>query len=141
MWTQSYSKTVKDLSAAQVWKVWSDVDRWHLWQDDIEYARMNGPFESGGSFKFKPKGGPDLTLELSEVRPNALFVDITRFPLARMVDSHELIERDGGLEIRTTIRMEGPLAFLWRKIVGEDVVKSLPAQTDHLIAQAALVPA
>jgi hypothetical protein len=141
MWTQSYSKTVKDLSAAQVWKVWSDVDRWHLWQDDIEYARMNGPFESGGSFKFKPKGGPDLTLELSEVRPNALFVDITRFPLARMVDSHELIERDGGLEIRTTIRMEGPLAFLWRKIVGEDVVKSLPAQTDNLIAQAALVPA
>jgi hypothetical protein len=75
------------------------------------------------------------------VRPNALFVDITRFPLARMVDSHELIERDGGLEIRTTIRMEGPLAFLWRKIVGEDVVKSLPAQTDNLIAQAALVPA
>jgi hypothetical protein len=141
MWTQSYSKTVKDLSAAQVWKVWSDVDRWHLWQSDIEYARMNGPFESGGSFKFKPRGGPDLTLELSEVRPNALFVDITRFPLARMVDSHELIERDDGLEIKTTIRMEGPLAFLWRKIVGEDVVKSLPGQTDNLIAQAALVPA
>ena len=141
MWTQSYSKTVKDLSAAQVWKVWSDVDRWHLWQDDIEFARMNGPFETGGSFKFKPKGGPNLTLELSEVRPNALFVDITRFPLARMVDSHELIERDGGLEIKTTVRMEGPLAFLWRKIVGEDVVKSLPAQTDNLIAQAALVQA
>jgi len=31
MWTQSYSKTVSGMSAAQVWKVWSDVDRWHLW--------------------------------------------------------------------------------------------------------------
>lgn len=138
MWTRSYSKTVDGMSAAQVWKVWSDVDRWHTWQGDIEYARMNGPFETGGTFKFKPKGGPDLTLELSEVRPNERFVDVTRFPLARMVDSHELIERAGGLEIRTTVRMEGPLAFLWRKLVGEDVVKSLPAQTDNLIAQAAL---
>ncbi|MEO5672565.1 MAG: SRPBCC family protein [Ramlibacter sp.] len=138
MWTQSYSKTVSGLSAAQVWKVWSDVDRWHLWQDDIEFARMNGPFESGGSFKFKPKGGPNLTLELSEVRPGEMFVDITRFPLARMVDSHEIIKRGDALEIKTTVRMEGPLAFLWRKLVGEDVVKSLPAQTDNLIAQVAL---
>ena len=141
MWTQSYSKTVSGLSAAQVWKVWSDVDRWHVWQDDIEYARMNGPFETGGSFRFKPKGGPNLTLELSDVQPNASFVDITRFPLARMVDSHELIARGDALEIKTTVRMEGPLAFLWRKLVGEDVVKSLPAQTESLIAQAALVAA
>ncbi|MES3003531.1 MAG: hypothetical protein V4787_22755 [Pseudomonadota bacterium] len=136
MWTRSYSKTVKGLSAAQVWQVWSDVDRWHLWQGDIEYARMNGAFETGGSFKFKPKGGPDLTLELSEVRPGSLFIDVTRFPLARMVDSHELIERGSELEIKTTVTMQGPLAFLWRKLVGEDVVKSLPAQTDSLIAQA-----
>jgi hypothetical protein len=141
MWTQSYSKTVSGLSAAQVWKVWSDVDRWHVWQNDIEFAKMNGPFETGGSFKFKPKGGPNLTLELSEVKPNTSFVDITRFPLARMVDSHEIIERGDALEIKTTVRMEGPLAFLWRKLVGEDVVKSLPEQTANLIAQAALVPA
>jgi hypothetical protein len=139
MWTQSYSKTVSGMTAAQVWKVWSDVDRWHLWQDDIEHARLNGEFKSGGTFAFKPKGGPKLTLELADVRPNALFVDITRFPLARMVDSHELIERGDELEIKTTIRMEGPLAFLWRKIVGQEVADSLPQQTDALIAQVAAV--
>jgi hypothetical protein len=138
MWTRSFSKTVDNLTAAQVWKVWSDVDRWHTWQDDIEYARMNGEFKTGGTFKFKPKGGPDLTLELAEVRPNASFVDVTRFPLARMVDSHELIEHGDSLEIRTTVRVEGPLAFLWRKLVAEDVVKSLPAQTDSLIARVAV---
>lgn len=137
MWTRTYSKTVQGLSAAEVWKVWSDVDRWHTWQDDIEYAKMNGEFQTGGSFRFKPRGGPNLTLELAEVKPNEVFVDVTRFPLARMVDSHELIERGGALEIRTTVRMEGPLAFLWRKIVGEDVVKSLPQQTDRLLAQVA----
>ena len=137
MWTRSYSRTVSGLTADQVWKVWSDVDRWHLWQNDIEYARLNGEFKTGGTFRFKPKGGPRLTLELSEVRPRELFVDITRFPLARMVDSHELIERGGALEIKTTVRMEGPLAFVWRKLVGEDVVKSLPEQTDGLVRMAA----
>lgn len=137
MWTRTYSKTVQGLSAADVWKVWSDVDRWHTWQDDIEFARMNGEFKTGGSFQFKPRGGPNLTLELADVKPNELFVDITRFPLARMVDSHELIERGDALEIKTTVRMEGPLAFVWRKIVGEDVVRSLPQQTDRLLAQVA----
>jgi hypothetical protein len=37
------------------------------------------------------------------------------------------------------VRMEGPLAFLWRKLVGQDVVDSLPQQTDALIAQVAAV--
>ena len=136
MWTSSYSKKVEGVSAQQLWKVWSDVNEWHRWQDDIEYARIEGAFESGGSFRFKPKGGPDLRLELSDVQPGRSFTDITRFPLARMVDSHELIDHGDGVEVKTTITMQGPLAFLWRKLVGEDVARSLPQQTDRLVQAA-----
>lgn len=135
MWSRSYSKTVHNLDAPEVWKVWSDVDRWHLWQDDIEYARLDGEFVTGGRMRFKPRGGPELTLELTEVRAPLVFTDVTRFPLARMIDSHELTAREDGLEIRSTIRMEGALAFLWRKLVGEGVVKGLPQQTEKLIAE------
>ena len=67
------------------------------------------------------------------MKPGAVFVDVTRFPLARMIDSHELIEHGDELEIKSTITLEGPLAFLWRKLVGEGVAKGLPEQTRRLI--------
>jgi hypothetical protein len=136
MWSSSYSKKVEGVSAQQLWKVWSDVNEWHRWQDDIEYARIEGAFESGRSFRFKPKGGPDLRLELSGVEPGRAFTDITRFPLARMVDSHELIDHGDGVEVKTTVTVQGPLAFLWRKLVAEGVARSLPEQTERLVQAA-----
>ena len=133
MWTKSYSKTVENLKAAEVWTVWADVNQWHTWQDDIEFAKLNGEFRKGGLIHFKPKGGPNFKLELTEVKPNSVFVDLTRFPLARMFDSHEIIDHGEKLEIKSTIRIEGPLSFLWRKLVAENVAKGLEEQTDRLI--------
>lgn len=136
MWSKSYSRVVEGLSASQVWGVWTDVNQWHTWQDDIEYAMLDGEFKKGSLFRFKPKGGPDIKIEITEVEPNALFVDLTRFPLARMYDTHELIEHDNGLEIRSTIRIEGPLSFLWRKLVAEEVADGMKEQTEKLIEKA-----
>ena len=133
MWTKSYSKIVENLDAAKVWTVWTDVDQWHTWQDDIEYATLSGEFAKGGLIHFKPRGGPNIKLELAEVKPDSVFVDLTRFPLARMFDSHELIDHGGNLEIKSTIRIQGPLSFLWRKLVAENVANGLEQQTDKLI--------
>ena len=133
MWTKSYSKTVEKLTAAQVWAVWTDVNQWHQWQDDIEYAKLDGEFEKGSVILFKPKGGPKIKLEVTAVEPDSVFVDLTRFPLARMFDSHELIDHGDKLEIKSTIRIEGPLSFLWKKIVAENVANGLEAQTERLI--------
>jgi len=136
MWNKSYSKTVEGLNASQIWKVWTDVNQWHTWQDDIEYAKLDGEFRVGSVFRFKPKGGPNIQIELTEVKPNSVFVDLTRFPLARMFDSHELIDHGNKLEIKTTIRVEGPLSFLWRKLVAENVANGMKEQTERLIAKA-----
>lgn len=133
MWSQTYSTTVSDLSQARLWAVWSDVNQWHTWQDDIEYARLQGAFAVGQLLDFRPKGGPRIAIELVEVEPGRRFTDLTRFPGARMYGCHEFIERPEGVEIRTTLRVEGPLGFLWRKIVAEGIVKGLPAQTASLI--------
>jgi hypothetical protein len=40
------------------------------------------------------------------------------------------------LEIRNTTRVEGPLAWVWRKVVAEGVADSLPEQTSRLVARA-----
>lgn len=136
MWTKSFRKTVERLPPAQVWKVWADVNQWHTWQDDIEYAKLDGEFKKGNVICFKPKGAPEIKIELTEVKPGSAFVDLTRFPLARMYDLHELVPHGDKLEIKSTIRIEGPLSFLWRKLVAENVVNGMKAQTDKLIERA-----
>lgn len=136
MWSKTYSIKATDLKADQVWKVWADVNQWHTWQDDIEYAKLDGEFKKGNVFRFKPKGGPKFNIELTKVEPNSAFVDLTRFPLAKMYDSHELIDHGDELEIKTTISIEGPLSFVWRKIVAENVANGMKEQTERLIEKA-----
>lgn len=133
MWSQSFVKKVRGISARQAWDVWSDVNRWPTWQKDTEMARLDGPFEVGSTFVLKPKGGPRVKIQIVEANPNRGFTDLTRFPLAKMYGSHQFVEKDGELELTTTMSMEGPLSFLWRKLVAEDIVKGLPDQTDWLI--------
>jgi hypothetical protein len=136
MWSKTYGKTLENIDVTRLWEVWIDVDRWSEWQQDIDEARLEGAFAAGSRFTLKPTGGPRVKIEILEVEPNRRFTDLTRFPLARMYGVHEFIPRDGAVEIRTTIKVEGPLAFIWRKIVAEGVANGLEQQTDWLIERA-----
>lgn len=46
-----------------------------------------------------------------------------------MVLSH----RDNRVEIKATMSIEGALAWLWRKIVADGIVKGWPEQVERLI--------
>ena len=133
MWSKSYSKTVAGLKAEQVWAVWENINQWHLWQPDIEYATIEGEFQAGTFFTLKPKGGPRVKIELIEVVPCKRFTDLTRFPGAKMYGSHEFMVHGDALEIRTTMSIEGPLSFLWKKVVAQDIANGMPEQTESLI--------
>lgn len=136
MWSKTYSKKVQGLKAEQVWKIWTDLNQWHIWQSDIEYAKLEGEFKVGNTFLLKPKGGPKVKIEIIKVEPNRQFTDLTRFPGAKMYGSHEFVIHGDELEIKTTMSIEGPLSFLWRKIVAEDVANGIMEQTENLIEKA-----
>ncbi|ECA3795346.1 polyketide cyclase [Salmonella enterica subsp. enterica] len=114
MWSKTYSKKVTGVQAENVWKVWTDINQWHMWQPDIEYAKLDGDFRVGNTFKLKPKSGPAVSIELIDVEAERQFTDLTRFPGARMYGSHELIPHGDELEIRTTMSIEGFLSFMVR---------------------------
>lgn len=137
MWSKTYSKTVRGIKAEEVWHVWSDINQWHVWQDDIEYAKLDGQFEAGSEFTLKPKNAAAVTIKLIKVETNKCFIDLTCFPLAKMYGEHEFISRDDELEIKTTIRVTGLLAFLWRKLVAEKIAADEAMQTELLIKRVA----
>ncbi len=135
-WEQSYAVVAEGVTPEAIWDVWKDVDHWHLWDADIEFARLKGPFEAGSKFVLKPKGGPTVNLQFIEVKPLTSYTDFTTFPFAKMYGIHTMRPTGKGLEIACCIRVTGPLAFVWRKLVAEGVARGLERQTQELIAHA-----
>lgn len=140
MWSKTYTTTTDKVSAGQMWRLLADVNNWHTWDDGVDYAQMTGAFKEGNFFTLKPKGGPKVKIRIVETVENRKFVDQTNFPLARMYGEHLLEETAQGLKITTTMRVEGALGFLWRKIVAEGIVKGLEADTAKQIETAARLP-
>ena len=126
MWTKSHSIVTEEVTKEQMWKLFADVNNWHTWDEGIEFAKMEGKFEKGNFFTLRPKGGPNVKVELLETVENKSFLDVTKFPLAKMFDNHTFEETPQGLKITNTISVTGVLGFLWRKIVAQKIVDSLP---------------
>ena len=137
MWQKSYEVEATDVTPEQIWKVWADVNNWNEWDAAIEYARTKDPFEKGCKFELKPKGGPKVTIEIIECNQGRDFTDLTRFPLAKMYGLHEVKSiGDSRILLKTTMTVKGPLGFLWRKLVAQNIVNDLPVDTANIIALA-----
>ena len=136
MWSRTYSKRVRGMTADKLWMVWTDVNQWHTWQPAISHAKLDGEFEVGNTFRLKPSAGPQVSIEIIEVELERKFTDLTRFPGARMYGCHEFISHGEELEIRTTMSIEGFLSFLWKRLVAENVANGMAEQTEALIEKA-----
>lgn len=133
MWIKTHKTIAKNVTKAQIWAIWSDINSRHLWDLDTEWARLDGPFQTGAVFRFKPKGGPRLSMTITECTPNVSFTDCFKAPLCRLYGSHSMRETQEGLEIIVSMKTTGVLGFLLRKIIGEKVALDVPAQTQELI--------
>jgi hypothetical protein len=139
MWTKSHSFITDKVTKEQIWKLFEDVNQWHQWDTGIEYAKLNGKFEKGNYFTLKPKGGPEVKVELLETKPYEGFLDLTRFPLAKMYDNHSFENTPEGLKITNTISVSGILSFLWIKLVAKKIAESMPEDMIKQIDRASML--
>lgn len=138
MWVKSYKKVYQGVTKMDVWRLWSDVNNWPKWDKELEYCKMENTFIEGSQFILKPKGGPKVTITLSEVIPNEKFTNYCKFLGATMYHAHELEETSDGLRITSTITVTGPLSFIWVNLVAKNVANSVPKQMDALVDSAIL---
>ena len=136
MWTKSHSIVTNEVTKEQMWKLFADVNNWHTWDKGVEFAKLEGKFEKGNHFMFQPKGGPKLKIGIVEATENKGFTDFTKFPLAKMYGEHTFEETPNGLKLTTTMKVEGLLGFVWRKIVAQKIVDMLPEDMQQQIKTA-----
>lgn len=133
MWIRSCSKVYQGIKREGVWRIWTDINHWTDWHDDLDYCKLEGPFAVGNSFILKPKGAPAVKITLTEIVEGQKFTDCTKFFGAKMYDTHELEETSEGLRLTNTLRVTGPLKWLWIKLVAKHVADSVPDENEALV--------
>jgi|GEM_PF-454389 len=111
---------------AAVFALWADAPGWPRWDPDLSEAELHGRFEVGATARLKPVGGPTTRIRLTEVTPARSFSAECRLPLCRMVFDHLIEPLPDGCRVTHTIRFRGPLAMLFQRLIGPQLVRGLP---------------
>jgi hypothetical protein len=93
----------------------------------LKRAKLDGPLREGAEARIVFRTGLRLRFRVVELEDGRLFTDEARLPGARMGHRH-LVEPagEGGSRLTNTIYVEGPLAGLWRRILGPAAARALP---------------
>ena len=138
MWIKTYSKVFKDINKKDIWRIWTDVNNWSTWHDDLDYCKMDGDFVVGNHFMLKPKGVNAVKIQLTKIDEGYQFTDCTTFFGAKMYDTHAMEETSDGLKLTNTLTVTGPLKWLWIKLVAQNVANTIPDEMEALVNLARL---
>jgi hypothetical protein len=84
----------------------------------------------------KPRSGPKARIWVTEVTQDRSFTAESALPLCRMHFDHMLDETGGVTTATHALRFTGPLAFLFRRLIGTGIHRTLPTTLKGLKAAA-----
>ena len=119
-----------------IFALWKDVDNWADHDEGIEWAKLVDEFGVGARYVIKPKGGPKTKATIVTVIENQKFVDVSHLLGCEMTFDHTLEVRDGRTVVTLVMSLEGPLTWLWTKILGKNQQADLEKSTAKLIMAA-----
>ncbi len=132
MWTTEVTRKTK-ASKEQIWKLWSDVPNWNLWDQEVETSEIFGAFQKGTKGVLKPAGGPKSKFEMIECTKFKSFAARSFLPLCKMDFIHTITETSDGIEVTHKVEMTGFMTFLFSKVIGSKIKVGLPVAVEKLV--------
>lgn len=117
-------------------RIWSEVDRWHLWDPDTKKASLDGPFAVGSRGRIVPSKGMGVPMVITERTAGRSFTVEGYIPLFRMHFEHQVQAVPDGAVVTHRVWFTGPLRFLFAPGVGRQVRDGLPRTMRSLKAYA-----
>lgn len=134
---ETSSSLEAEVDAAAVWeRAYRDADAWPRWNAELKSARLDGPLAQGAEARIVFRTGLRLRFRVVEFEDGRLFTDEARLPGARMGHRHLLEPIATGARLTNTIYIDGPLAGLWRRILGPAAARTLPEAQQLIVALA-----
>lgn len=110
---------------ARLFALYADSAGWARWDPDIRAASLDGPFAVGSRGSITPRQGPPTTIRLTRVVPDRAFDAEARLPGCTMRFEHELTPRGDETEVVHRVVFEGPLAWLFGRLIGGQIDRGM----------------
>jgi hypothetical protein len=122
-------------SPAAFFARWADMATWPEWNLDTEWVRLDGPFTEGATGVLKPKGGPKVRYVVARLTADE-FVDVSKLVGARLTFAHRVASAGDKTEVTVDVSLAGPLAPVWKLILGKGIAASAQPDLERLAAVA-----
>lgn len=132
MWTNEHS-LVTNAPKENIWRLWSDVENWHKWDNEILWCKLDSAWHEGATYTLKPKAGPQAKATVEHLEYLKSFSDVTRLPLAELRFVHTMTDTPHGTRLTHRIEISGVLSFLFAKVIGEKTLEGLPIAMNNLV--------
>ena len=138
---ETESRLEAGVGAAEVWNsAYADASAWPAWNAEIKRVGLDRPLGPGATARIVFRTGLRLRFRVVEYEEGRLFTDQARLPGARMGHRHLVEPGDDGCRLTNTIYIDGPLAPLWRRVLGPAAVRSLPGAQRAIVTLAGSAP-
>lgn len=107
---QFHEQVVVRASAETIFSIDENVEGWCQWDPDVQSASIASDFVSRAVRKLKPKSGPPVRMQLTEVDRNRSFTRATTPPLCRMTLEQLLVHEGQAARVVHRVSFSGPLA-------------------------------
>ena len=108
---------------------------WPLWDPELSAVDLPGGLTPGATGTLTPRNGPKARITVARVAPDG-FAVTTRLPLCTMTFDHSLTPEGAATRARHWVRFDGPLAPLFRRLIGPGLAAGLGATMAGLKAAA-----
>ena len=110
------------------------MDTWPEWDEAVRWVRRDGPFAEGTTGTLKPKGGPKVSFVIVTIRDGREFTDRSTMLGATLTIRHLVTVGDDGLTgVDIEVSIDGPLARVWKVLIGKGIAGSTPAGLRRLV--------
>lgn len=117
--------------AEVVFALYTEVEGWPSWDSETTAVDLPG-LKHGAEGWLKPRNGPRARIRVVDVVPNRSFTVEGNLPLCRMQFGHELQAHATRTTATHWVTFRGPLAFVFRRLIGTGIDRSLPSTLEGL---------
>jgi len=110
---------------------YADVANWPVWDKEIKAVTLDG-LHVGSTGSLQPRSGPKAMIMISELTTNTSFTVTSKLPLCKMQFGHELTSMGETTKATHSVGFSGPLAFLFRRLIGREIKRTLPTTLQGL---------
>lgn len=120
----------------QIWQVWEDVETWKSWDHEIEFSKMDGPFETGTRGRLKMHNSPILETKITQCEHLRKYVFEANLFLAKSVSTSLIQQRAGKTYVTFQNEVRGPLAFFYVLLIGRRIKQKTPNEMREMLQKA-----